>query len=192
MSAQTSIPIVSGSYFDFVDLDRNEVIITDIAHALANVCKFGGHTREFFSVAQHSVLVSQVVPPAEALPALFLDADKAYMGMTNVPEELTPELMLIQKRVRGDIFQKLGLPLEISDAVRAADLILRATEHRDLMPQPSVPWELIAGVTPLAKTIVPLPPTLACLQFIERYKEIVAPMIASMPVAINNNTAGNA
>lgn len=38
-----------------------DVDLHDIAHALANMCRYAGHTRQFYSVAQHAVLVSNTI-----------------------------------------------------------------------------------------------------------------------------------
>ncbi len=74
------IQVRSGRKFHPLDPRPEDVDINDIAHALSNLCRFTGHCTDFYSVAQHSVIASQIVPPASALAALLHDASEAYMG----------------------------------------------------------------------------------------------------------------
>lgn len=177
-SIRPDILTVSGHYFDFLNPENNVVRVVDIAHALSNVCRFAGHTREFYSVAQHSVLVSDIVAPENALIALFHDAVEAYIGDVTRPlKNLLPEYRVIEARLQADIFRKLGLPEEIPAEVKQADLILLATEQRDLMPEHDDEWVLISGVDALPDSIAPWLPNDAEEYFLDRYHELVSPAI---------------
>lgn len=181
-SIRPDILTASGNYFNFIEPSGNAVLVTDIAHALSHVCRFAGHTREFYSVAQHSVLASRIVPPEHALAALFHDATEAYIGDVARPlKQLLPDYKAIEARLQSDIFAKLGLPAELPASVKRADLVLLATEQRDLMPAHDDEWALIADVEPLAGRIEPWSCWVACTMFLERYRDLVAPM---MPAAL--------
>jgi len=52
----------SGTRFELIMPTGAMVKPQDIAHALAHLCRFNGHTREHYSVAQHSLLVADLVP----------------------------------------------------------------------------------------------------------------------------------
>ena len=56
------IQTLSGKHINYTDIQHDDIVIEDIATALSHICRFAGHLPEFYSVAQHSVLVSQLVP----------------------------------------------------------------------------------------------------------------------------------
>lgn len=172
-TCRPDILTASGTYFNFIDTDDNKVLVSDIAHALSHVCRFAGHTREFYSVAQHSVLASHIVPEEDALAALFHDAAEAYIGDVARPlKQLLPDYKEIEARIERDIFAKLGLPDVLPPSVKQADLILLATEQRDLMPHHSDEWALIVGVEMLPDRICPWTPWTARTMFIDRFREL--------------------
>lgn len=70
----------SGKRISLYNPDPELICIEDIAHALSHICRFGGHAREFYSVAQHCCLVSYLAPAEWRLAALMHDATEAYLG----------------------------------------------------------------------------------------------------------------
>lgn len=163
---------VSGNYFSFTHPEQSTYTIEDIAHALSNITRFTGHIRQFYSVAQHSVLVSENVPQEHALAALLHDASEAFCGDIATPlKHLLPEYKVIEQRVEKAIFDKFGLPFPMHPCIKVADLTLLATEKRDLMPL-SDEWEIIKGVPRLPYSIWPVTPPMAKKMFLDRYKEL--------------------
>lgn len=166
---------VSGKYFGFRDTAGNQVDIHDIAHALSHLCRFNGHVRFFYSVAQHSVSVSKVVPAEYALAGLLHDAAEAYIGDVATPlKQLLAEYKVIEQQVEAQIADRFDIPFPFPPAVKHADNILLATEVRDLMPAHEDRWpvETMPDVKPLPAEIVPLRPRDARQLFLMRYQEL--------------------
>ena len=76
----TVMQTFTGRLFDPFNPDPALIDLRDIAHALGNICRFGGHSRRYYSVAEHSILVASLVPEPLRLPALLHDAAEAYLG----------------------------------------------------------------------------------------------------------------
>lgn len=85
----TVIETFTGSFFDYRTPDPQTVRLEDIARALSQTCRFGGHTRVFFSVAEHALLVRSLVVqaghPELAFAALHHDSHEAYIGDIPTP-----------------------------------------------------------------------------------------------------------
>ncbi|EIC2063184.1 5'-deoxynucleotidase, partial [Escherichia coli] len=72
------IKTFSGKHFYYDRINKDDIVINDIAVSLSNICRFAGHLSHFYSVAQHAVLCSQLVPQEFAFEALMHDATEAY------------------------------------------------------------------------------------------------------------------
>lgn len=128
------IQTFSGKRFYPLEPDAKDVCIEDIAHALAMKCRFAGQCLLFYSVAQHSVLVSNLVPKEDALQGLLHDAAEAYFA--DIPRPIKREHKLF-KQIEDKIMYavKTAFRLSLSDltSVHDADMVMLATEARDLM-----------------------------------------------------------
>ena len=132
-----SLQTASGRQFAFVAPDVDQVSLEDIAHALSHVCRFGGHVRRHYSVAEHSVRVSRICPPDHALAGLLHDSAEAFIGDMPTPLKRLDECrgyVAVERRVEAVIARKFGLAsAEMHAEVKRADGILLATEARDLL-----------------------------------------------------------
>lgn len=175
------IQTFSGLAFWPLDPRAEEVCDEDIAHALSMQCRFGGHCLAFYSVAEHSVRVSQIVPPRDALAGLLHDAAEAYLIDLPRPVKLSmPDYSGIEKSIAAVIGERYGIDLvNLPLSVRAADEILLATEKRDLMSPSPREWAWLPD--PLPEMIVPWGPALAREIFLRRLNELAGDGRETLP-----------
>jgi uncharacterized protein len=163
----------SGHYFDFTAPEVAQFDIGDIAHALSHLCRFTGHVREFYSVAQHSVYVSLLVPPEDALAGLLHDAAEAFLGDVAAPlKAMLPDYKAIEALVEKAVLKRFGVTAPLPASVKTADLRMLSTEKRDLMPPHADTWPC-DDLDPLMARIHPLDPTKARKLFLDRYEAIL-------------------
>lgn len=161
----------TGKRVNPLDLKPDDVDIVDIAHALSQICRYGGHCHKFYSVAEHCIRVSQITPDKLRLAALLHDAAEAYLGDVIRPLKHTiPNLREIEERAQQVIYEVFGVSLSKGGytLIKELDNILIATEARDLMVN-SAQWNNLP--TPLPGTITPIPMYQAKDIFLEKFKE---------------------
>jgi hypothetical protein len=141
------------------------------------LCRFNGHTKKFYSVAQHSVIVSYICEPEDALWGLLHDAPEAYLIDIPKPLKILPELRAlveVENKVQEVICSHFGLPLKEPASVRHADQCALYTEKRDVMPRDMTKeFSYPLKYKTLSVPIIPLLPDQAERLFLDRYYELV-------------------
>ncbi len=169
------VQLADGSPWSLFTDPRNTVDWHTLAHGLGNLCRFNGHCRPFYSVAEHCWRVGQAVDPEHRLAALLHDAHEAILGDITAPVKAALQhlncrhgLDQLEDTADAQIHAAAGLPWPLPAATRAAvkraDLVLLATEKRDLMVTPRRPWAALPA--PLPMTIKPLLPSQAATRWL--------------------------
>jgi 5'-deoxynucleotidase YfbR-like HD superfamily hydrolase len=135
--SQAWIETYSGLQFDILEPHQETINIVDIAHALSQLCRFTGHTKYMYTVGQHSLLASYLVPEEEALAALLHDASEAYIGDVNRPlkhyTDVGKTYLPIEDRIMRAVFQRFGVTFPFSINVKHADDMMLYAEKAQLM-----------------------------------------------------------
>lgn len=117
-----SIRTFSGQYVNVFNTNPDSILIEDIAHALSNQCRFGGHLSEFYSVAQHSILCSQRVSDEYKLQALLHDASEAYiLDMPRPIKQKLNDYKEIEDKLMLLIAKKFGFKYPLEKPVKQSD-----------------------------------------------------------------------
>ncbi|MBF0342510.1 MAG: phosphohydrolase [Magnetococcales bacterium] len=166
------IQTYTGRQFWPMDARVEEIDILDIAHALSMLCRFNGHCRRFYSVAEHAVHVSRVVASPHARWGLLHDAAEAYLS--DIPKPVKMELPAFhpwEERLLGVIGERFGLESRIPEAVKLADMRLLATEKAALMGPEPTPWPGLPEPLPDLR-ILCWSPEVAREAFLKRFAEL--------------------
>lgn len=142
------VELHSGKRFYPLDPRPEDVVLSDIIHALSNICRFNGHTREFYSVAEHSMLLHNAAALAEhpervLVWGLLHDAAEAYIGDMVRPLKhnsgaFAKEFRAAEARIILCIGQALGLPADhATGIVGEFDKRLLVTEGEQVFPKPA-------------------------------------------------------
>jgi uncharacterized protein len=173
------IQTVSGRRINPFDPDPAEIDPHDIAQALSNQCRFGGHCRVFYSVAQHSVHVSDLVredggDPETVMAALLHDASEAYLVDLPHPLKHRSELGAAYRRAEAvleeAIRERFSLVADMS-GIKPIDRALLATERRAFTGD-VWHWPELDGFEPLDLTLEPWEPAKAAREFLARFEQL--------------------
>ena len=150
------ITTFSGKKFYPIEPESRDIKIEDIAHALSNQCRWAGHCEYFYSVAQHSLHVSELVPEEYKLAALLHDASEAYLVDLPRPLKVLVDFSsyrTLEKKLQEIIYKKYRVDIEDYEIIKDADNKMLVKEAQTLMGFPDwaynkpaaeikiVPWE---------------------------------------------------
>lgn len=179
--SKSAIQLYSGKFIELTAPEPKDIEILDIAHALSNLCRFTGHCTTFYSVAQHSTLVSHYIDPTYSNPRLNLagllhDASEAYLGdMASPLKNLMPSYKQMEWAFQAVISQCFDVDL-VDSQVHEADQRILGDEVANLM-SPHDAWKkwLTMGYGAI---ITPVLPNVAKNDFLSQY-DILMRMISA-------------
>ena len=158
MEHDNIITTATGGFFNYSHPEKSQINVVDIAHALSNICRFSGHTKHFYSVAEHSILCYSYciefgageevsVSPQTLMYALMHDAAEAFISDIPSPfKSINPVIRVHEVEILSSIFELLELDLEDADKdlVLAADRYMLFKEAKDLL-NPSTRFRHVWG-----------------------------------------------
>jgi uncharacterized protein len=176
------IKTYSGRKWRHLKPQAGDVAIVDIAHALSSLCRYTGHLRNFYSVAEHSVRVSYACDPKDAFYGLMHDSAEAYCQDLSRPFKRSPG-MEVYKFYEGLTYGAICSAFNMSEiepeSVKRADMVLLATEKRDLFSENEeaewAVWSAEKGGSEsevLSEKIVPWSQDKAEYVFLARFDEL--------------------
>ena len=142
--------------------NHDAITLRETATVLSRICRWGGRTSVFYSVAEHSIRVAECVrdlggTPLEQFIAINHEGDEALLGFDPPAPmlKLLPDLRELKSLAHESYMKRYGLPLELPAIVKRADAILLATERRDLLPPCPEGVEWKSAEEPLVERIKP-------------------------------------
>ena len=144
----------SGLELDLLNPTAESIHWPDVAESLAKTCRFGGHCKGFYSVAEHSVRVADLMAPSDLfIYGLLHDAAESWTGDVIHPLKhiLEPIFLPIEEAIDAAVYTAAGIPAPTPQIVRIVkhyDLVMLATERRDLVEKPIRPWRVLDGIEP--------------------------------------------
>jgi len=157
-----SIRTVSGKYIDVFEPKEDDILIEDIAHALSNQCRFGGHLLWYYSVAQHSWQCSKLADQENKLAALMHDASEAYL--LDIPSPIKRQLANykeLEDNLMKIIAKKFGFQYPFHPQIKEIDKYMLELE-----------WERLMLGNEVTIDLIPTSPEMSKRLFIEEYRKL--------------------
>lgn len=180
MPISNGIPWVQtylGRQLRMPEFNGDAINLVETATVLSRICRFGGRTEVFYSVAEHSVRCALFVRDAgyslfEQFYALNHEGDESLLGFDPPSPllRLTPDLRQLKHAAHTAYMTRYGLPIEMPAIVKIADAVLLSTEKRDLMKTEPMPWYSMPNLMPA--TIVPWSMQEAAERFLSLWHEL--------------------
>lgn len=172
------IETFTGKKFDFSNPQPDMIDIADIAHALSLLCRYNGHCSQFYSVAEHSVLLARHVmehgayKPTDMLTMLLHDAAEAYIGDMPAPlKDMMPQFKELENQIEFVIAHKFKLYHPFPVYIKEFDLRILKDEKEQIMGV--VEWgKQMAHVFPLGIKLQCWTPEQAERKFIQTFEHI--------------------
>lgn len=171
--------VYSGAMFDIANPELDDFKIEDIAHALSNMCRYGGHSKFYYSVAQHSFYASYMVQPKMAMASLMHDATEAYMHDLPRPlKALLPDYKKMENTLGCQIALAFGLPVGAFEDpdIKVVDDKLMALEATVMCNNPHAIFAWVghpdASIFDVDRRFEPWEPPRAEKMFLDRYHDL--------------------
>jgi 5'-deoxynucleotidase YfbR-like HD superfamily hydrolase len=175
-----TILLGSGNYYDFEDPEGSNPSVEDMVYGLAFTCRGRGQLisrrtgrRVFYSVADHCEIMSRIVPPHLAYDALMHEAGEVFTGDAPGPlKSIAVDFKAVEKACETAEHRRLNVTMSDKTAIKKYDLVMLATERRDLMNWNGERWPILDGVEPLGFEIVPRTAEASAEAFRARFMEL--------------------
>lgn len=170
------IGLLSGARMNYNKPEESDVTLDDLASALSNICRFSGHLPCFYSVAQHLVNTSRIVPAELAFDALMHDTAEAFTNDLPTPLKWSlPIFKELETRIEAAMAQKFGFNFPYDPAVKLADTQMLLLEKNYVKMDDRV-WPYYEDIKfEHLRDLVdlkPWQPVRAKREFLERFEEL--------------------
>jgi uncharacterized protein len=174
------IQSISGRKVSVINPDASMIDIDDIAHALSMLCRFNGHGRSFYSVAEHSVHTSHEIAPELAFVGLLHDAAEAYIGDVPAPlKRYLSDFQAYEAKMEAAVAEHFGVLVQdfYCAELKRADTQLLVDEKTALMVPEPEPWPPNAPPPKRPERIEAWPQHVAKQRFLERFAELSSSVV---------------